>query len=80
MKVGNALCPKIPVVRGVPQGSKLGPLLFNYYTGDLPSDVTESSLILFADDACIYTSGKSSNEVTSTLQFDLVPTQYDGIE
>ena len=71
VKVGDDISLKVPVVRGVPQGSKLGPSLFNYYTGDLPSAVTKSSLILFADDSCLYTSGKSFNEVTYNLQFDL---------
>ena len=71
VKVGDDISLKVPAVRGVPQGSKLGPLLFNYYTTDLPSAVTESSLILFGNDACLYTSGKSFNKVTSTVQFDL---------
>ena len=71
VKVGDDISLKVLVVRDVPQGSKLGPLLFNYYTGDLPPAIRKSSLILFADDACLYTSGKSFNEVTSTLQFDL---------
>ena len=59
MKVGDTLSPKVPVVQDVQQGTKLGPLLFNYYIGDLPSAVTKASLILFADDACLDTRGKS---------------------
>ena len=54
-------------LRGVPQGSKLGPLLFVLYTSDLSS----CQPILYADDTCLFASGVSFDEVTVQMQKDL---------
>ena len=60
VKVGGKSSLHTPVVRGVPQGSKLGPLLFNFYTADLPDAIpSDCSIILYADDACLYASDNS---------------------
>ena len=69
VKVGGESSLSTPVVRGVPQGSKLGPLLFNFYTADLPRAVPSvCSIILYADDACIYMSDNSLDGVVKSLQ------------
>ena len=62
---------KSPCLGGVPQGSKLGPLLFILCTRYLPMQVSLSKIHLYADDTCLFNSGVLSQDVTNRLQFDL---------
>jgi len=57
------------VVSGVPQGSVLGPLLFNIYVNDIP-DVVSSPILLFADDIKIFRCIKTHQDYIQ-LQSDL---------
>ena len=61
---------ELPVDAGVPQGSRLGPLLFILYINDIISDL-ESEPLIFADDTTLITSGRSIRETSSILNRDL---------
>ena len=61
----------VEVVRGVPQGSVLGPLLFLVFVNDLPGMTSKCNINIYADDVAIYCSGKDINEVTASLNNDL---------
>ena len=60
-----------PIRIGVPQGSILGPILFQIYVNDLPGYIAKSSVSMFADDTAIYSSAETHEELELILQDDL---------
>jgi hypothetical protein len=70
-KVGSVFSSWLLIFKGVPQGSILGPLLFNIFINDLLSFVEKTSICNFADDNTIYSCANSMNEVISNLTHDL---------
>ncbi|GJQ86890.1 hypothetical protein Trydic_g19554 [Trypoxylus dichotomus] len=58
------------IMAGVPQGSVLGPHLFNLYMYDIPT-LAHSKVAQFADDTAIYVSNRNRRHITMRLQEDI---------
>ena len=67
-KVGSSFSTYLDIVYGVPQGSILGPLLFNIDLCDLFFENYSSDFANFADDTTHYECGHSFNEVINNLE------------
>lgn len=70
VRFNSTLSREFLATSGVPQGSILGPVLFNIYINDL-TDVLHCNSLLFADDLKLFAEVSSSNDCT-LLQGDLV--------
>ena len=65
VKINGILSESLPVKSGVPQGSVLGPTLFNIFINDLVSNIQHSDVVLFAEDVKLF------SKVPTELQIDL---------
>jgi len=70
IRLKNSFSRDIRVSSGVPQGSHLGPLLFNIFINDISNVFKHSNFLLYADDLKIFRQVRIVNNV-QCLQQDL---------
>ena len=76
VSIHGAVSDLLPVTSGVPQGSILRPLLFLIFVNDLPTNVTPSRVLLFADDvkiafpiSCLDNCNQLQGDITKLLEW-----------
>ena len=66
--VSGSLSAPLTVSCGVPQGSILGPVLFSLYIHDLPLNVPEANVDVYAGDTTLWKSGDKCIKIQNDLQ------------
>ena len=70
-KVGSVFSERRKIICRIPQGSILGPLLFNIFINDLFFFVLKCDICSFADDNTVYSCNKLLSKILVNIQFDL---------
>ena len=78
VKIGNTYSDWKTIQHGVPQGSILGPLLFNLFINDLTYSVDDAKIRLYAADSSLYLSHPNQNvvETRSQSKFDVLQSWF----
>ena len=74
VRINTTLSTKLPISSGIPQGSILGPLLFNIYVNDLPSVPENCSSQCYVDDTKLLVSFQlhDQHEAIAKMNKDLL--------
>ena len=70
VKVGSSLNEWLEIILGVPQGSILGPILFNVFINDMLLFIKETDICNFADDRTLYACGKELDTISFKLEIE----------
>ena len=70
IKLGNSRSEWTDLFKGVPQGSILGPLVFNIFLNDIFHFVSSGDLYSYADDNCICVSHKNISALGKQLEYE----------
>ena len=68
VKVGSPFSEWLEIILGVPQGSILGPILFNVFINDLLLFIKETDICNFADDGTLFACTKELDTISFKLE------------
>ena len=72
VQIGNKVSTMKPVLTGVPQGSIIGPLLFNIFINDIVKASQKFAFILYADDTTLNSTLDSFGNDPEEIQNSIV--------
>ena len=71
VEISNVDSDLLRITCGIPQGSRLGPLLFILYINDMPNCSNKLSFRIFADDTNVFRSNSSIDETERVMNEEL---------